>query len=104
MPAPGCSPTRRPTGCVLFAAEEHVDVEATWGIYQQMIAAYRYEDRRCGRELMVKVIDSVSNGIPAALNEVVTLGRTLKRRADDVLAYVDRPAHPTDPPKRSTDG
>ena len=26
-----------------------------------------------------------------ALTEVITLGRTLKKRADDVLAYFDRP-------------
>ena len=25
----------------LFAVDEHVEVEATWGIYQRMIAAYR---------------------------------------------------------------
>ncbi len=29
----------------LFAADEHVEVEATWGIYQRMIAAYREPDR-----------------------------------------------------------
>jgi transposase len=75
----------------LFAADEHVEVEATWGIYQRMIGAYRHEDRRRGRELMAKLIDSVSHGVPAALSEVITLGRTLKKRADDVLAYFDRP-------------
>ena len=75
----------------LFASDEHVEVEATWGIYQRMIAAYRHEDRRRGRELMTKLIDSVSHGVPTALVEVVTLGRTLKKRADDVLAYFDRP-------------
>ena len=75
----------------LFASDEHVEVEATWGIYQRMIAAYRHEDRRRGRELMTKLIDSVSHGVPPALVEVVTLGRTLKKRADDVLAYFDRP-------------
>ncbi|MFB4273454.1 ISL3 family transposase [Nonomuraea sp. GTA35] len=75
----------------LFAVEEHVEVEATWGIYQRMIAAYRHEDRRRGRDLMTALIDSVSKGVPAALVEVVTLGRTLKKRADDVLAYFDRP-------------
>ena len=75
----------------LFAADEHVEVEATWGIYQRMIAAYREEDRRRGREMMVKLIDSVSHGVPAALVEVTTLGRTLNKRADDVLAYFDRP-------------
>ncbi len=75
----------------LFATEEHVQVEATWGIYQRMIAAYRETDRAQGRELMTKLIESVSKGVPAALSEVVTLGRTLKKRADDVLAYFDRP-------------
>ena len=75
----------------LFAAEEHVEVEATWGIYQRMIAAYRDPDRTKGRELMQNLIGSVSAGVPAALSEVITLGRTLKKRAVDVLAYFDRP-------------
>jgi transposase len=75
----------------LFAADEHVEVEATWGIYQQMIAAYREPDHSRGRELMQQLINSVSHGVPAALVEVVTLGRTLKKRAADVLAYFDRP-------------
>jgi transposase len=75
----------------LFATEEHVEVEATWGIYQRMIAAYREPDRTKGRELMAKLIASVSHGVPAALSEVITLGRTLKKRAADVLAYFDRP-------------
>ena len=58
----------------LFAADEHVEVEATWGIYQRMIAAYREPDRRQGRELMAKLIESVSRGVPAALTEIITLG------------------------------
>jgi transposase len=61
------------------------------GIYQQMIADYREPDRKKGRELMRKLINSVSQGVPKALNEVTTLGRTLKKRAVDVLAYFDRP-------------
>ena len=75
----------------LFAVEEHLEVEATWGIYQRMITAYREPDRRHGRELMQRLIESVSQGVPAALSEVTTLGRTLKKRALDVLAYFDRP-------------
>ena len=75
----------------LFAADEHVEVEATWGIYQRMIAAYRDPDRACGRELMTALIESVSQGVPAALTELITLGRTLTKRAADVLAYFDRP-------------
>ena len=75
----------------LFAADEHVEVEATWGVYQRMIAAYREPDRKRGRELMRYLIDSVSHGVPAALTEVITLGRTLTKRAADILTYFDRP-------------
>jgi transposase len=85
--------TDRQTGRlqVLFAGDTHVEVHATWGVYQRMVAAYREPDRRRGRELMVKLIDHVSRGVPAALVEITVLGRTLTRRAADVLAYFDRP-------------
>ena len=75
----------------LFAGDDHVEVEATWGIYQRMIAAYREPDPARGRAMMTSLIACVSHGVPAALTEVITLGRTLKKRADDVLAYFDRP-------------
>ena len=75
----------------LFTADEHVEVEASWGIYQRMIAAYREPDRSRGRALMTRLIDSVSHGVPTALVELITLGRTLNKRAADVLAYFDRP-------------
>ena len=75
----------------LFADDAHVEVEATWGIYQRMITAYRHEDRRHGRELMVRLIESIGHAVPKALSEIVTLGRTLTKRAADVLAYFDRP-------------
>lgn len=75
----------------LFVSDNHVAVEATWGIYQRMVAAYREPDRRRGRELMANLIDSISTGVPAGLEEIITLGRTLKKRAADVLAYFDKP-------------
>ena len=84
----------------LFAVEEHVEVEATWGIYQRMIGAYREPDRKHGRALMGKLIESVSHAVPAALTELRRLGRTLTTRAGDVLAYFDRPGTsngPTEP-------
>ena len=56
-----------------------------------MITAYRTPDRASGRTTMNTLIDALSQGVPAALIELVTLGRTLKRRAADVLAYFDRP-------------
>jgi transposase len=75
----------------LFGGDEHVEVEATWAIYQAMIAAYREPDRTKGRHLMTRLIASISHGVPAALSEIVTLGRTLTKRAGDILAYFDRP-------------
>jgi len=75
----------------LFAADEHIEVEATWGIYQRMITAYREPDRKQGRDLMTKLIESVSHAVPAVLTELRRLGRTLTNRAADVLAYFDRP-------------
>ncbi len=60
----------------LFIADEHAEVEATWGIYQRMIAAYREPDRKTGRALMSSLIESISRGVPAALTEIITLGRT----------------------------
>jgi len=75
----------------LFTGDAHVEVEATWGIYQRMIAAYREPDRAKAKQAMTKVIESVSAGVPAALTELRRLGRTLKRRAGDILAYFDRP-------------
>lgn len=75
----------------VFAAEEHLEVEATWGIYQRIVAAYRNPDKRQGKEMMQAVIDAVTTGVPAALVEIRRLGRTLKQRAADVLAFFDRP-------------
>jgi transposase len=75
----------------LFAIDEHVAVEATWGVYQRMITAYREPDRGKARALMSTLIASLRTGVPRALPEVVTLGRTLNKRAADVLAYFDRP-------------
>jgi len=87
----------------LFASDEHVEVEATWAIYQRMIAAYREPDRTRGRQLMRRLIDSISHNVPAALSEVVTLGRTLTKRAGDILAYFDRP-HTSNGPTEAING
>jgi len=75
----------------LFAPDAHAQVEASWRIYQQMIAAYRQSDRPRGRTMMSTLIDALNHHVPAVLTELLTLGRTLKRRAADVLAYFDRP-------------
>jgi transposase len=75
----------------LFAADAHAEVEATWHMYQRTVAAYREPDRRTGRTMMAALITTLSTGVPTPLTELLTLGRTLKKRAADVLAYFDRP-------------
>ena len=74
----------------MFADDRHIEVKATWGIYERIVTAYRNPDRRTGKAVLTKAITSISKGVPTALTELITLGRTLKRRAVDVLAYFDR--------------
>ena len=82
---------------VLFSDEQPAEIEATWGIYQRMITAYREPDRQLGKKAMQAVIDTVSEGIPTALVEIRRLGRTLNKRATDILAFFDRPGSSNGP-------
>lgn len=75
----------------LFAVDAHAEVEATRTMYQRTVAAYRHPDHKKGRALMAALITTLSTDVPKPLQEVITLGRTLKKRAADVLAYFDRP-------------
>lgn len=75
----------------VFAADEHVEVEATWGIYQRIVAAYREADKKKAKQAMQAVIAAITTGVPAALVEIRKLGRTMKQRAADILAFFDRP-------------
>ncbi len=75
----------------LFADDDLAAVEVTWAAYQRMITAYRDPDPTRGHDLMTKLIASLSSGVPAALIELRSLGRTLKQRAADVLSYFERP-------------
>jgi len=89
--------------CTLFATDDHVEVEATWGIQQRMISAYRNPDRATGKQAMTAVITALSEGVPAALTELRRLGRTLNQRAADILAYFDRP-HTSNGPTEAING
>ena len=75
----------------LFEPDEHVEVEATWTFYQHMVAAYRQTDRAKGRTMMEQLIAKLGRAVPTKLIELAGLGRTLKKRAADILAYFDRP-------------
>jgi transposase len=75
----------------VFADDAHVEVQITWAVYQRIVAAYRTPDRATAKSDLAKTIATLSVAVPAVLTEVITLGRTLARRAADVLAYFDRP-------------
>ena len=49
-------------------------------------------------------IDRLSDAdVPRSLTEIITLGRTLKRRAGDILAYIDHP-HTSNGPTEAING
>ena len=75
----------------LFADDRHAAVQASWGVYQRLIQAYRTEDPGLGKYLMQRLIDSLKQAIPEGLEEIQTLAKTLTERASDILAYFDRP-------------
>lgn len=75
----------------VFDADEHAEVEVTWAFYQHMVAAYPEPDRAKGKAMMQAVIAKLGRAVPKQLTELAALGRTLKKRATDILAYFDRP-------------
>ena len=88
----------------LFSGDEHVALEVTWSVYQNIIDAYRAPDTSAGKALMQAEIDRLSDAdVPRSLTEIITLGRTLKRRAGDILAYFDHP-HTSNGPTEAING
>ena len=88
----------------LFSGEEHVALEVTWSAYQNIIDAYRAPDTRVGKAMMEAEINTLtSTRVPRGLSEIITLGRTLKRRAGDILAYFDHP-HTSNGPTEAING
>jgi len=88
----------------LFASDCHVALEVTWSAYQNIIDAYRDPNKIRGKALMEAEINTLtSTRVPRGLTELVTLGRTLKRRAGDILAYFDHP-HTSNGPTEAING
>ncbi len=115
------TPCTRPAGCLrtrsclltprqqhqlldLFSGEEHVALEVTWSAYQNIIDAYRDPNKIRSKALMQAEINTLtSTRVPRGLTELMTLGRTLKRRAGDILAYFDHP-HTSNGPTEAING
>jgi transposase len=75
----------------VFRDDCHAPFEITWEAYQRVIDAYHAPDPIEGKTIMTALIDAIKAGVPAGLEELRTLGRTLHRRRDDVLAFFDCP-------------
>ncbi len=73
----------------MFADDAHLAVAVAWSVYQHVIAAYCHPDRRRGKTMMTTIIDSLRRAVPAGLDELAQLGRTLWRRRADMLAFFD---------------
>jgi len=86
----------------VFADDNHLAVLITWSVYQRLIAAYCQPDRRRGKAMLASIIDSLRRGVPAGLEELAQLGRTLHRRRHDVLAYFDH--HASNGPTEAING
>src|SRR6185437_4650529 len=82
--------------------DDHLAVLVTWSVYQRIIAAYSQPDRRRGQTMMTAIIDSLRRGVPAVLEELAQLGRTLWSRHADVLAYFDH--HASNGPTEAING
>lgn len=55
------------------------------------MAAYRNPSKTEGKKQLQEVITSLRRAVPQQLSELISLGRTFKRRAADILAYFDKP-------------
>ena len=78
----------------LFASDCHVALEVTWSVYQNIIDAYRDPNKVRGKALVQAEINTLtSTRVPRSLRELITLGRTLKRRAGDTPGLLRPPPH-----------
>ncbi|WP_258185091.1 MULTISPECIES: ISL3 family transposase [unclassified Bifidobacterium] len=74
------------------------------GAYQKIIRCYAQEDRKRGRGMMAELIEALNaRGAAPGCPELATLGRTLKRRMGDVLAFFDWP-HSANGPTEAING
>ena len=74
------------------SSAEHVALKITWSAYQNIINAYRAPNTRTGKAMTEAEINTLtSTRVPRDLTELITLRRTLTRRAWDILAYFNHP-------------
>ena len=65
----------------LFADDRHTAVQASWGVYQRLIQAYRTEEAGLGKYLMQRLIDSLKQAIPYRLEGDPDTGQNPDRKS-----------------------
>ena len=88
----------------LFADDRHAAVQASWGVYQRLIQAYRTEEAGLGKHLTQRLIDSLKQAIPEELEEIQTLARTLTETASDTPGLLRPPPYLQRPHARRSTG
>ncbi len=73
----------------MFANEEHIDIEVTEGVYQELVSAYADSDKRARKLAIFKVLKHIRSGVPKELAELAQLGRSLWKRRKEILAHFD---------------
>ena len=65
-------------------------LKVNWSTFQNIIDACRTPDTRAGKVLMRAEINAMTSmRAPRGFTGIITMGRTLKRRAGDILAYFE---------------
>ena len=87
----------------MFASEEDVALEVTWSAKRNIIEGYPAPDTSLDKPRMETEINTLTFTCgPRGLNELMMLGRRLKRRVGDILTYFDGPPPAMAPPKPAT--
>ena len=73
----------------VFADERHTAEDVTHWTYQDIIAAYEHPERRVGKRWMYKIMCRIRKDLPAGVQELGQLGRTMWKRRAEILAYFD---------------
>ena len=86
----------------MLDGDEHLAVMIDLAELSKIIAAYADPHRRRGKKAMTRLIESIRRGVPAGLEEIAQLGRTLSRRRADILAFFDH--HASNGPTEAING
>ena len=79
----------------MFADQRHAAFKVTWNVYQTELPTKE-------KKIMTQLITSLHSSIPTGLQKLRSLGQTMTRHRDDILAFSSTtPAPATAPPKRS---